>query len=103
MIPGELFVAEGDIVFNEGRETLTISVRNAGETPVRVGSHYHFFEVNEALRFDRDAARGYRLDVPPGTVSLFAAGEEREVTLVKYAGDRIVWGFSGHFYGQLKD
>ncbi|MBF0094372.1 MAG: urease subunit beta [Alphaproteobacteria bacterium] len=102
MIPGEIFLAPSGITLNEGRETLTIAVKNVGDRPIRVGSHYHFFEVNAALRFDRDAVRGYRLDIVPGSVTVFPPGEMTEVSLVKYAGDRVVWGFSGHFHGQLK-
>ena len=103
MIPGEILLAEGDILCNEGRETLTVSVKNVGDRAIEVGSHYHFYEVNAALRFDRDSTRGYRLDIPPGSLCRFAVGEVAEAKLVKYAGDRIVWGFSGRFHGQLKD
>ena len=101
MIPGELFVAEGEIVINEGRETVTLTVENAGDRPVQVGSHYHFFETNSALRFDRDKARGFRLDIPAGTAVRFEPGQAREVTLVAYGGTRTVYGFNARIQGPL--
>ena len=101
MIPGEILTADGEIVLNEGRETKTVVVANTGDRPVQVGSHYHFFEVNGALKFDRAAARGFRLDIPAGTAVRFEPGQEREVTLVAYAGDGIVYGFNGAVNGAL--
>jgi len=102
MIPGEILVADGDIVLNEGRETTTLSVANTGDRPVQVGSHYHFFETNEALDFDRDAALGQRLDIPAGTAVRFEPGQTREVTLVPYAGNRIVKGFNAKIQGMVE-
>lgn len=102
MIPGEILPAAGDIVLNDGRETASVTVTNTGDRPVQVGSHYHFFEVNDALTFDRDAARGFRLDIPAGTAVRFEPGQERTVQLVSYAGDRIVYGFKGRVMGPLK-
>lgn len=102
MIPGEVFPADGDIVLNQGRDTLTLSVANTGDRPVQVGSHYHFFETNEALDFDRDAARGFRLDIPAGTAVRFEPGQTREVALVSYSGSRIVKGFNARIHGQLE-
>ena len=102
MIPGELLVADGDIVLNEGRETVTLVVENTGDRPVQVGSHYHFFETNAALHFDRARARGFRLDIPAGTAVRFEPGQEREVTLVAYAGERIVQGFNARIQGRLE-
>ncbi|MEO1686545.1 MAG: urease subunit beta [Pseudomonadota bacterium] len=101
MIPGELFPAEGEIELNAGRETLTLEVANTGDRPVQVGSHYHFAETNPALDFDRDAARGMRLDIAAGTAVRFEPGQRREVTLVPYAGDRKVFGFNGKVMGAL--
>jgi urease subunit beta len=102
MIPGEILTASGDIIFNEGRETLTLVVANTGDRPVQVGSHYHFSEVNPALDFDRDGARGFRLDIPAGTAVRFEPGQSREVTLVAYAGKRHVFGFNGAVNGALE-
>ncbi len=101
MIPGEILTADGEIVLNEGRESKTLVVANTGDRPVQVGSHYHFFEVNGALEFDRAAARGFRLDIPAGTAVRFEPGQEREVTLVAYAGHAIVYGFNGAVNGAL--
>ncbi|HKK35837.1 MAG TPA: urease subunit beta [Paracoccaceae bacterium] len=101
MIPGELFPAEGEIELNAGREVLTLEVANTGDRPVQVGSHYHFAESNAGLAFDRDAARGMRLDVPAGTAVRFEPGQTREVRLVPYAGRREVWGFNGKVMGPL--
>jgi urease subunit beta len=101
MIPGEVFPAPGSIVLNEGRPTLTLNVANSGDRPVQVGSHYHFYETNDALLFDREKTRGMRLDVPAGTAVRFEPGQEREVTLVPYAGARIVHGFKGRVDGAL--
>lgn len=102
MIPGEIIVADGTIVLNEGRETITLAVANTGDRPVQIGSHYHFFETNEALDFDRDAARGHRLDIPAGTAVRFEPGQTREVTLVPYAGNRVVRGFNAKIQGKLE-
>jgi urease subunit beta len=101
MIPGELFVDEGTIELNAGRETLTLRVENSGDRPVQIGSHYHFYEVNPALLFDREQARGFRLNIASGTAVRFEPGQDREVELVAYAGDRIVYGFRGEVMGAL--
>ena len=101
MIPGEILVAEGDIVLNEGRPTITLRVENSGDRPVQVGSHYHFFEVNPALVFDREKARGFRLNIVSGTAVRFEPGQDREVELVAYAGAREVYGFRGEIMGSL--
>ena len=93
MIPGEIFVEEGELVLNEGRATRRLTVANTGDRPVQVGSHYHFAETNPALSFDRERARGHRLDVPAGTAVRFEPGQEREVALVAFAGRRHVIGF----------
>ena len=103
MIPGEIIPAAGDIILNEGRETITLRVANAGDRPVQVGSHYHFFEANAALDFDRAAARGFRLDIPAGTAMRFEPGQSRDVTLVAYAGNRVVKGFNACVQGKLED
>ena len=102
MIPGEFFIAEGDITLNEGRYTITLVVANSGDRPVQVGSHYHFAETNGALNFDRAAARGFRLDIPAGTALRFEPGQTRDVTLVKYAGGGRVFGFNGAVNGPLE-
>jgi urease subunit beta len=101
LIPGELFAAPGEIELNAGRKTLRLTVANTGDRPIQVGSHYHFFETNAALRFDRAAARGYRLNIAAGTAVRFEPGQEREVELVALAGDRIVYGFNGKVMGPL--
>ena len=101
MIPGEMFIRDGEIVLNEGRETITLSVANGGDRPIQVGSHYHFFETNPALKFDRAKARGMRLDIAAGTAVRFEPGQTREVTLVALAGKRIVYGFRGDVMGKL--
>jgi len=103
MIPGEIITADGDIVLNAGRETITLAVANTGDRPVQVGSHYHFAETNGALDFDRAGARGYRLDIPAGTAVRFEPGQTREVTLVAYVGARRVFGFNGAVNGALED
>ncbi len=103
MIPGEILPADGDITLNEGRDTTSVTVTNTGDRPVQVGSHYHFHEVNDALTFDREAARGFRLDIPAGTAVRFEPGQERTVQLVSYAGDRIVYGFKGRVMGSLTE
>lgn len=102
MIPGEIIPAEGEIVLNAGRETLALTVANTGDRPVQVGSHYHFYESNEALAFDREAARGFRLDIPAGTAVRFEPGQSRDVTLVAYAGKRVVIGFNAKIQGKLE-
>lgn len=102
MIPGEIKTAPGDIELNAGRASITLSVTNAGDRPVQVGSHYHFFETNEALAFDRQKAYGTRLDIPAGTAVRFEPGQTRDVALVAYAGDRVVHGFQGKVGGALK-
>jgi urease subunit beta len=101
MIPGELRVAAGDIELNAGRNTVTVKVSNTGDRPVQIGSHYHFYEVNEALIFERESARGYRLNIPSGTAVRFEPGQERTVELVEYAGSREVYGFQGKVMGEL--
>jgi urease subunit beta len=101
MIPGEILCDAGQIEINAGRRTLTIKVANSGDRPVQVGSHYHFFETNPALRFDRTAARGFRLNIAAGTAVRFEPGQEREVELVEFAGDRVVYGFRGAIMGKL--
>ena len=103
MIPGEILCAQGTITLNEGRETVELLVENTGDRPVQVGSHYHFFEVNEFLRFDRAQARGRRLDIPAGTAVRFEPGQPRRVTLVPYAGAREVYGFNALVQGPLGD
>lgn len=101
MIPGEILTPDGDITLNEGRETITLMIANTGDRPIQVGSHYHFAETNPALDFDRAAARGMRLAIPAGTAVRFEPGQSREVTLVGYAGHRIVQGFRGQIMGAL--
>lgn len=101
MIPGELFVEDGDIEINVGRETVKVTVANGGDRPVQVGSHYHFYESNPALQFEREKARGFRLNIPAGTAVRFEPGQSREVELVKYAGDQKVFGFRGEVQGDL--
>jgi urease subunit beta len=101
MIPGEIITVEGEIELNAGRAVVTLSVANTGDRPVQVGSHYHFFETNRALDFERDKARGMRLDIPAGTAVRFEPGQTREVTLVPYAGARRVFGFNGAVMGPL--
>ena len=101
MIPGELFPADGEIEMNAGRATVTVTVANTGDRPVQVGSHYHFYETNSALDFDRDKARGFRLDIPAGTAVRFEPGQSREVRLVAYAGARRAVGFNGRVNGVL--
>jgi urease subunit beta len=101
MIPGEIFTQAGDITVNAGRKTVTLSVTNTGDRPIQVGSHYHFFETNPALDFDRKRARGMRLDIPAGTAVRFEPGQSRNVTLVPYAGTRKVFGFRAGVMGKL--
>jgi urease subunit beta len=101
MIPGEIFVLPGEIEINADRDTLELEVENTGDRPIQVGSHYHFFETNSSLRFDRDAARGHRLDIAAGAAVRFEPGQARTVRLVKFAGARRVWGFQGKIMGDL--
>jgi urease subunit beta len=102
MIPGELFIKDGEIELNKGRKTVTLTVANTGDRPIQVGSHYHFFETNPALRFDRKKSRGMRLDIAAGTAVRFEPGQTREVTLVALAGSRTVYGFRGEVMGRLE-
>jgi urease subunit beta len=102
MVPGEIIPADGEITLNEGRETTRLKIVNTGDRPVQVGSHYHFFETNEALDFNREAARGKRLDIPAGTAVRFEPGQTRDVTLVDYAGGREVHGFNAKVQGKLE-
>ena len=101
MIPGEIITGKGDIEINAGAARVTLEVANTGDRPIQVGSHYHFFETNEALRFDRGKARGMRLDIPAGTAVRFEPGQRREVTLVPYGGTRKVYGFQQKVMGKL--
>lgn len=102
MIPGEMQVQPGDIVLNAGRDTVTLEVANTGDRPIQVGSHYHFFETNDALAFDRQLAYGFRLDIAAGTAVRFEPGQTRSVQLVALAGHRQVYGFAGRVMGALK-
>ncbi len=102
MIPGEMKIAKGEINLNAGRVAVTIDVSNKGDRPIQVGSHYHFFETNEALSFDRQAAYGFRLDIASGTAVRFEPGQTRTVQLVALGGDRKVYGFAGKVMGALK-
>jgi urease subunit beta len=101
MIPGEIFTQSGEIELNSGRKTRTLAVSNSGDRPIQVGSHYHFFEVNKALQFDREKARGFRLNITAGTAVRFEPGQRRTVELVELAGDRVVFGFNGKIMGSL--
>ena len=101
MIPGEMRIAPGEIEINVGRETKTILVTNTGDRPIQVGSHYHFFETNESLSFDRPASRGFRLNIAAGTAVRFEPGQDRVVELVALAGDRIIYGFNAKVMGRL--
>ena len=101
MVPGEKFIAQGEIELNGGRKTVTLTVTNAGDRPIQVGSHYHFFETNPALKFERKKARGMRLDIAAGTAVRFEPGQTREVTLVALAGKRTVYGFRQEIMGKL--
>ena len=103
LVPGEIIAGPGEKQLNAGRETLTLTVANTGDRPIQVGSHYHFAETNPALAFDRESARGFRLDIAAGTAVRFEPGQTREVTLVAYAGDRKVYGFNGAVMGGLED
>jgi urease subunit beta len=101
MIPGEIITAPGDVELNAGRPVLTILVANTGDRPIQVGSHYHFYETNSALSFERERTRGHRLDIPAGTAVRFEPGQSRTVNLVPYAGDRQVYGFNAKVMGAL--
>src|ERR1700716_2077578 len=101
MIPGELFIQDGEIELNAGRKTVTLTVANSGDRPIQVGSHYHFFETNPALSFDRAATRGLRLDIAAGTAVRFEPGQSREVSLVPFGGARRVYGFRQAVMGEL--
>lgn len=101
MIPGQIITADGDITLNEGAQTVTLKVANTGDRPVQVGSHYHFHETNEALDFDREAAKGMRLDIAPGTAVRFEPGQTRDVTLVPLGGKKQVYGFNQKIMGAL--
>ncbi len=103
MIPGEIIVAEGEITLNEGRATVVVEVANKGDRPIQVGSHYHFFETNPALDFERDNTYGFRLNIAAGTAVRFEPGQTREVELVAYAGDRKVYGFNAEVMGVLEN
>ena len=102
MIPGEYVLGQGDLVANEGRKTATLTVANTGDRPIQVGSHFHFFEVNAALKFDRKAAKGMRLNVPAGTAVRFEPGDTKDVVLVAIAGTREVYGLNGLTQGKVK-
>jgi urease subunit beta len=102
MIPGEMKVAEGEIEINKGRRTLTLEVTNSGDRPIQVGSHYHFFETNEALKFDRKKSRGFRLNIAAGTAVRFEPGQSRTVELLAVAGSRKIYGFNAKVMGALK-
>ena len=101
MVPGEIIVQPGEIELNAGRPTVRLQVANTGDRPIQIGSHFHFYEVNESLEFDREQARGMRLDIPAGTAIRFEPGDEKEVTLVTLAGSRQVYGFNGKINGLL--
>jgi len=101
MIPGELFVKDGEIELNKGHKTVTLTVANTGDRPIQVGSHYHFYETNPALKFDRAKARGMRLNIAAGTAVRFEPGQSREVTLVAVAGKRMIYGFRQQIMGKV--
>jgi urease subunit beta len=102
MIPGEIKTAQGDIELNAGRKTLSLRIENTGDRPVQVGSHYHFYEVNPALSFDRESAKGFRLNIASGTAVRFEPGQGRTVELVEYAGTKTIYGFRGEVMGSLQ-
>jgi urease subunit beta len=102
MIPGETITSGGDLNLNEGRATLKVTVANKGDRPIQVGSHYHFFETNAALEFERERTRGFRLNIPAGTAVRFEPGQQRDVELVALGGERIVYGFNGRVMGRLE-
>jgi len=101
MIPGEMLICDGEIELNAGRAVVTLTVENTGDRPIQVGSHYHFFETNQSLRFERDRSRGFRLDIPAGAAVRFEPGQSRTVRLVEYGGLRQVYGFQGNIMGPL--
>ena len=101
MIPGEVRTVDGEIEINAGRDVITVEVSNSGDRPIQVGSHYHFFETNQALKFDRARTRGFRLNIPAGTAVRFEPGQTRSVELVAYGGERVVYGFQGQVMGEL--
>lgn len=101
MIPGEYIIQDGEIELNKGRDTLSITVANTGDRPIQVGSHFHFYETNSALDFDREATKGFRLNIAAGTAVRFEPGQSRDVELVTYAGDRTVYGFNARVMGKL--
>jgi urease subunit beta len=101
MIPGEMFIQQGEVELNKGRKAITLTVTNTGDRPIQVGSHYHFFETNPALKFERKKARGMRLDIAAGTAVRFEPGQSREVTLVELAGKRTIYGFRQEVMGKL--
>ena len=103
MTPGEVLVADGDLDLNAGRATVEVTVANTGDRPIQVGSHYHFYETNPALAFEREGTRGFRLDIPAGTAVRFEPGQRRTVTLVAFAGARRVFGFNARIMGDLED
>ncbi|MEG3880575.1 urease subunit beta [Microcoleus sp. herbarium7] len=103
MIPGEMIVSDGEIELNPGRETVRLLVGNTGDRPIQVGSHYHFYEANEALEFNREQAKGMRLDIPAGTAVRFEPGDEKQVQLVPFVGSREVYGFNGRVNGMLDE
>jgi len=103
MNPGEYFIDDGEVTLNAGREVVEVAVANTGDRPVQVGSHYHFFETNPALDFDRSLTKGFRLDIPAGTAVRFEPGQVRTVQLVAFAGDRQIYGFNGSVMGLLED
>ena len=102
MIPGEYAIKDGELTLNEGREKISLSVANSGDRPIQLGSLYHFYETNPALEFERETARGFRLDIPAGTAVRFEPGQSRTVDLVAYAGSREVYGFNGKIMGSLE-
>jgi urease subunit beta len=101
LIPGEVITAEGEIILNEGKELTTVSVANIGDRPIQIGSHYHFYEANEGLIFDREKTLGFRLNIASGTAVRFEPGQERTVELVEFAGDQKIYGFQGKVMGKL--
>ncbi|MFY0677136.1 MAG: urease subunit beta [Neptuniibacter sp.] len=103
MIPGEIQAASGSIELNTGRKTISLRVENSGDRPVQVGSHYHFYEVNPALKFDRESTKGFRLNIASGTAVRFEPGQGREVELVEYAGTKTVYGFRGEVMGAVEE
>lgn len=103
MIPGEIEVIDGNLELNEGRNTVSVTVTNSGDRPIQVGSHYHFFETNSALKFERHCSRGFRLNIAAGTAIRFEPGQDRTVELVEIAGDRKIYGFGGQVMGSLEE